>query len=199
MYTIALLWRLTRNKYRQSILYLLERVGIKKSKVVVYKVDLGNIVYPNDKAFPLDVTYKLCTKEDINKLPNRFVKSGFQRDLENGHNMIAAFLNGAIIGYAWFSTQKVYATEIERWVDFDGVYGWRWFVAPNFRKQGLGKKIIENALTMAKALGNKELYTLTETDNLPAQKVLESMGFKKQKIISYVRLFNFKRWMEKQL
>lgn len=163
-------------------------------------IDLGDIVYPNDKVFPLpDVTFRLCTKEDINKLPNRFDKSGFQRDLENGHNMIAAFLKERIIGYLWFSTRKVYVPEIETWVDFDGDYGWRWFAAPGFRKKGLGKKLIESHLRLAKTMGKKKIFTIVETNNIPAQKAIESMGFKKQKIISYVKLFNFKRWKEKQL
>ena len=67
----------------------------------------------------------------------------------------------------------------------------------DFRTKGLGKKIVENALRLAKKLGKKDLYAMVDTDNIPAQKILDSVGFTKQKSIAYFKVLTLKRWNER--
>lgn len=190
------MWKLTRNKYVRYGFHLLEQIGIKKSKNFVYMINLENKSVPKEKLPVLhSISIRLCTKEDIDRLPDGHDKSRFLKDLKEGHVMVGAFFNGYIVGWLWLSFQKVYVAEIETWVDFDCGFIWKMFVMQKFRKKGIGKEIIERALKITeKTFEKKEVYAYVETDNIPSQRAFESVGFKKQGIISYFRFFNLKRW-----
>ena len=68
-----------------------------------------------------------------------------------------------------------------------------------FQKKGIGKKIVEQTLKIAKKKSEKKVYAIVDTHNILSQKILESVGFKKLGIISYFRFLNFKRLKEDNL
>ena len=145
-----------------------------------------------------NISIRKCNEKDIKKIPKKYNNSEFLKDLKKGHIMIGAFENDNVIGWIWLSYKKVYVTEIEKWTDFNGGYVWRAHVFNEFRKKEIGKILVEKALKIAEKTSNKkEINSIVETNNIPSQRMLESKGFKKQKIISYFKLFKYKKWKEK--
>ena len=54
------------------------------------------------------------------------------------------------------------------------------YVEPDFRKQGIGEALIKEAMSFAKECGAKFVQLETAVDNFTAQKLYETIGFKKQ-------------------
>ena len=48
-----------------------------------------------------------------------------------------------------------------------------------YRKQGIGKKLLEDIERLAREKGVKRLSAITHPNNIPAQRLFESMGFTK--------------------
>ncbi len=60
------------------------------------------------------------------------------------------------------------------------------FVAPAFRKQGVGQSLMKHSETFARASGAKGLTLKTADDNVAAQRLYESLGWTRDhKFISY--------------
>lgn len=61
----------------------------------------------------------------------------------------------------------------------DGVYELsKMAVAPNFRGRGIGRRLIEHAITQARVLGASSLFLGSSTKLKPAVHLYESMGFR---------------------
>lgn len=54
------------------------------------------------------------------------------------------------------------------------------FVDSDYRKQGIGEELIKTAMSFAKGQGSTFLQLETAIDNLTAQRLYETIGFKKQ-------------------
>ena len=54
------------------------------------------------------------------------------------------------------------------------------FVDSDYRKQGIGEELIKTAMSFAKGQGSTFVQLETATDNLTAQRLYETIGFKKQ-------------------
>lgn len=54
------------------------------------------------------------------------------------------------------------------------------YVAPAFRKQGIGEKLIKQTMDFAKTGGSRFVELSTATDNFTAQSLYEGIGFIKQ-------------------
>jgi ribosomal protein S18 acetylase RimI-like enzyme len=87
-------------------------------------------------------------------------------------------------------------SEIEKWFDVDGAFFWRLFVLNKYRNQGIGEKLIEYGLQSIDKKSYKKAYVVIETNNTSSQRLFESFGFKKQKIISFFRFFSIKKQKE---
>lgn len=189
-------WKITRNKFYILVLDLIDRyIGIKKSKIFLYKKDL-TVLEPESKIkSDSSIRIRNCSMEDIDSSSlTEFNKGVFKNRLKNGHIMTAAFHNNDIVGYAWISFQKVWVAEIEKIMKFDGGYNWGVFVFPQYRRKSIGKKLVKYRLNIARKKGLHSLYSIIETNNIPSQKMVQSLGFNKQKTISFYKLFNHKRW-----
>ena len=133
-----------------------------------------------------------------NTKPERKIKALFLNDIKERQKMVGAFLNSNIIGWNWYVFQKFYSTEIEKWINIDGVFLWRAFVMKKYRKKGIGMQLLEHTLKITKkSYEGKAIFTFTGTHNTISQRMLEFMGFKKQAIISYYRFGNLKKWSVK--
>ncbi|WP_316770454.1 GNAT family N-acetyltransferase [Pedobacter frigiditerrae] len=54
------------------------------------------------------------------------------------------------------------------------------FVDSDYRKHGIGEELIKTAMSFAKGQGSTFVQLETATDNLTAQRLYETIGFKKQ-------------------
>jgi ribosomal protein S18 acetylase RimI-like enzyme len=188
--------KITRNKFYILVLDLIDHyLGIKKSKVFLYKKDL-TVLEPESKIkSDSSIHIRVCNIEDIDRSSlTELNKMMFKNRLKNENIMIAAFHHSDIVGYAWISFQKVWVAEIEKTMEFNGGYNWGVFVFPKYRRKSIGKKLVKYRLNIARKKGAHSVYSIIETNNTPSQKMVQSLGFKKQKIISFYKLFNKKRW-----
>ncbi len=62
------------------------------------------------------------------------------------------------------------------------------FVAPEARKQGVGKALIAEAENLVKERGDKALVLETAQDNAPAQALYEKLGFSKESDVYHYSL-----------
>ncbi|MCL7987503.1 GNAT family N-acetyltransferase [Sphingobacterium sp. lm-10] len=113
------------------------------------------------------------------KSDKELAKIFIRQRLENNESVI--FLatdstSGAAMGftqlYPKFSSMRV----TKNWILND------LFVDPNYRKQGIGEKLIHEAMAFARQDGATRLYLSTAVDNLTAQRLYEQVGFEKQGI-----------------
>ena len=56
------------------------------------------------------------------------------------------------------------------------------FVVSDYRKQGIGEKLIKTAMNFAKIQGSTFVQLETAVDNFTAQSLYETIGFKKQEL-----------------
>ena len=187
-------------QWLRYLFYILERIGIKVAKSILYMKNID--VNENFDKNYIDLEYisiRCCTKEDINSYFKGDKKLRFNEDLKQGHIMIGVFFNQDLVAYSWLSFQKVYATEVEKWVDVEGGYIWRGFTTKKYRNKGIGKEMLRYSFKITKEKGIHHVYSVTDAYNIPARKALEKMDFKRQRIMTYMRVFNLEKRSERKI
>lgn len=51
------------------------------------------------------------------------------------------------------------------------------FISPDYRRQGIGTRLLNTVLSLCRSRGAKEITLLTGDDNIPAQAFYKSLGF----------------------
>ena len=181
-------------KFFFTLDYLLKKIGINFTKVYIYSIKLDNFVF---REFKTDnIVIKECTMDDLDKFGE--LKDLFLSDIQNGHILVAAFLDDEWIGYNWISLKPIEVEEVERVIHFDGAYLYRAYVKNEYRKKGIMNQITNFTLNQVKnKYGKNEAYAITETANIPGNKTLESIKFSRVGSIEYSRIFLWKKYKEK--
>ena len=119
--------------------------------------------------------------KELMKLYDEFVEESrysegdqdsFQEVLASTENFISvAEDKGKLVGFVTFSTRWVvrYPAPI---AEMDELY-----VKPDYRRQGLGSKLVEEILKKAAELGCSRMFIDTHIKHEAAQKLSEKMGF----------------------
>jgi GNAT superfamily N-acetyltransferase len=81
-----------------------------------------------------------------------------------------AEIDGRVLGFA------LYQHHPSSWVAGDDCYLEDLFVAPEARGQGLGRRLIEDLTTLARARGWHRIYWLTEQDNHAARALYDQVS-----------------------
>ena len=174
--------------------YLLKKIGINFFKAYIYSIKLDDFVFEEPKKD--NIIIKECTMDDLDKFGE--LKDLFLSDMQNGHILIAAFLDNQWIGYVWISLKPIEVEEVERFIHFEGGYLYRAYVKNEYRKMGIMNQITNFTLNRIKSKYNKnEVYAITETANIPANKNLASQNFSVVGTIKYSRFFFWKKYEEK--
>ena len=174
--------------------YFLKKVGINFTKAYIFSINLDDFVFEefNDNDFII----KECNMDDLNKFGE--LKDLFLSDMQNGHILVAAFLEDQWMGYNWISLKPKEVEEVERIIHFNGAYLYRGYVKNEFRQRGVFKDLLYFTLNLIKNKYNKnEVYGITETANIPTIKALEKNGYSKVGIIKYSKIFSWKKYEEK--
>lgn len=103
---------------------------------------------------------------------SKYDNDSFQMVLNNPNaSILLAEKEDKIIGFATFSVRAVvrYPKPI---AELDEL-----FVAPEFRKQGIGKRLLQTVLEGARELGCYRLYIESHYDHKAAHALYEEMGF----------------------
>ncbi|GBC91992.1 Ribosomal-protein-alanine acetyltransferase [bacterium HR15] len=94
-------------------------------------------------------------------------EEAFRRDLRNS----AAFylvlrVDGKIVGYAggWFVVDEIHITNIA--------------IVPEYREQGLGRRLLHRLLSIARERGMRRATLEVRIGNIPAQNLYKKFGFR---------------------
>jgi hypothetical protein len=174
--------------------YFLRKVGINFTEANIFSINLDDFVF--EESNDSDFIIKECNMDDLDKFGD--LKDLVRSDMEDGRIMVAAFLDDDWVGYNWISLKPIEVEEVERVIHFDGAYIYRGYVKAQYRKMGVMKKIKYFTLNQIKSKYNKNLvYSMTETANLPGNKMLEGSKFSRVGTVKYSRIFLWKRYEEK--
>ncbi len=79
-------------------------------------------------------------------------------------------------------------------VGFDGHRGWVYYlaVAPERRRQGLGRRMMAEAETWLQARGAPKIQLMVRDDNEAALGFYEALGLERQKVATFGRFFEAK-------
>jgi ribosomal protein S18 acetylase RimI-like enzyme len=83
--------------------------------------------------------------------------------------MVVAVADGLVVGQVAACIHRHPDQATELYVDNLGV-------APDFRRQGIARRLIETMLDLGRSLGCEEWWVGTEEDNLPARSLYETFG-----------------------
>jgi len=185
-------------KYLKFLYSILERIGQKNTKQILFitNTDENKSVNKSHNILQI-ISVRCCTKEDINTFFEGDKKLRFREDLDQGHVMIGGFIKKDLVAYAWLNYQKIYINKIEKWIDFKEGYIWKGSTKEKKPHKGIKLEMLRHALKIAKDEGKKDIYALTDVSNIPTQRALESIGFKKQQIIAYSKFFNIQEQITK--
>ena len=116
-----------------------------------------------------------------------------------GHLCFAAYVGGAIVGYAWVGFDAA----------FDGTSGWRdiviarlkekeaylydGFVLPEHRSKKIAQRIYQYAIVHLRREGFERLYAAVSRDNVASVKALLGCGFRPIRGFGYVNLLGLRR------
>jgi ribosomal protein S18 acetylase RimI-like enzyme len=173
--------------------YLLKKVGINFTEASIFSINLDDFVF--EEYYDNDFIIKECNMDDLDKFGD--LKDLFLSDMEEGHILVAAFLDDEWVGYNWISLKPKEVEEVERFIHFDGAYLFRAYVKEEYRQMGVMKKIKYFTLNRIKSKYNKnKVYSITETANIPGNKMLESLKFYRVGTVKYSRIFSWKKYEE---
>jgi ribosomal protein S18 acetylase RimI-like enzyme len=173
--------------------YLLRRVGINFTEAYIFSINLDDFVF--DEFYDNDFIIKECNMNDLDKFGD--LKDLFLSDIEDGHILVAAFLDDEWVGYNWVSLKPKEVEEVERFIHFDGAYLFRAYVKEEYRQMGVMKKIKYFTLNRIKSKYNRnKVYSIIETANIPGNKMLESLKFSRVGTVKYSRIFSWKKYEE---
>ena len=199
---------LSRSRYILAARYVMQRIGLKYVKELVYERPLGTEIPAVKTSIPVEV--RTVSTEDIQK-------SGLYQGIRmasgddpmqhnealgricNGNVCFVAMVENKVAGFAWLYFQKrKYEPAIEREETFrdDEALIYDTFVLSEFRRKGVGSKLNEESLRYLKSKGYKKVLVYVQADNIPSIKSFETVGFYPTKIITCLRIFKFKRITE---
>lgn len=98
--------------------------------------------------------------------PQRWTAAMFWNELANGHDYIAAFENGELVGYAGM----VVMPPNEAWINTIGVRRDR-------QRRGIGRRLLEELLAIARRRGVRHTLLEVAVDNVGAQRLYRAFGF----------------------
>lgn len=201
---------LSRSRYILAARYVLQRIGLKYVKELVYE-------RPFDTEIAA-VTTKVRVK--VRTVSIGDIKNGLYEGIRlasgdepvqhnealgricNGNICLVAMVENKVAGFAWLYLKKrKYEPAIEREETFrdDEALIYDTFVFPEFRKNSIGSKLNEEGLRYLKSKCYKKSLVYIETDNIPSIKSFSAVGFYPTKIITCLRIFKFKRIKERPI
>jgi ribosomal protein S18 acetylase RimI-like enzyme len=94
------------------------------------------------------------------------------------HHIVVAIIDNQVIGFA-SAVHYVHPDKpTELWINEVGV-------AEEHQNKGIGKAIMKELIQLGKSLGCVNAWVLTESDNLPANRLYQSAGGEKSETVMY--------------
>jgi ribosomal protein S18 acetylase RimI-like enzyme len=117
-----------------------------------------------------------------------------------GQYVFECVLDGQVVGHVYACFTKSYLQEVRRELPFDGLYMYNALVSPEFRGEGIARKMVTKAINFARTKDQgRFIYAITEKHYIASSRLLEVMGFTNARTISYVGFGSWDRYREKTL
>jgi ribosomal protein S18 acetylase RimI-like enzyme len=136
----------------------------------------------------MDVTIKRLTSADaaiLDHIADDVFDEPVDRDrlvaylAATGHFMLVAVADGVVVGQCAAVIHRHPDKPTELYLDEVGV-------APNFQRQGIARRLVDEMLALGRAEGCEEAWVGTEHDNVPAQRLYGSGGAAAEPFLMYV-------------
>lgn len=199
----------SRYRYILVVRYILCRLGLKYVRMLVYGRSLDSPIPEIETRVPVHV--KIFSAGDASSGVFRGVKLTSGDDpvthdktlsrIASGNDVcLVATVNGVAAGYAWILLHGTnYEPAIEREERFANGQSliYQRLVFQEFRKLNIGDKLNEERLRFLREHGYKYCWIYVQSDNVPAIRSNEKVGFHLVKTITILRIFGFKRLRER--
>ena len=135
----------------------------------------------------MSIEYRLLGEDDIDVLTNvdddvfdhDVVPEMAERFLADpGHYIAVALDQGTVVGIGTANEYLHPDKPVQFWVAEMGV-------ATPYRRRGIGTRLLEMLLDVARELGCEEIWLGTEEDNAPARALYRSLGGKEEPFVMY--------------
>lgn len=192
--------RRTVNDWHASIVLpqLFWKTGLKYAKIFLWKRRLTDDIPPIKTEIPVKI--RLASIHDLKR--SRLLKGEAAKRVNKGDLGFIAIWNGMTVGYLWASLQKkVHIKEVEREISLNTgeVYLYDGFVLLSFRRKGLFKKLLEEALRYFKSRNMEKIIAGSLTNNKASEKAFKALGFRPFRLLKLVKIFRFKKFEEHEL
>jgi ribosomal protein S18 acetylase RimI-like enzyme len=98
---------------------------------------------------------------------------------EPGHHMLVALHGGEVVAQVAAVVHRHPDKPTELYIDEVGV-------TPDFQRQGIARKMLDQMFALGRSLGCEEAWVGTESDNVPARGLYESRGAEAEPFVMYV-------------
>jgi len=199
---------LSRSRYILAARYLINRIGLKYVKGIVYGRPLN--IELAEVATVLPISVKLVSIDDINNKKYLRTKLSSGDDLvkhqetvdrlNSGDMCFIAELDNTIVGFSWLSFNRIkYENAYEREITLneDEALIYDRMVFRGFRMSGVSNKLNEEQLNFLRINNYKKSLVIIRSDNIPSIKSFEKFGFYPEKYLICLRIFWFKKTFER--
>jgi len=166
-------------------------------QVIIYERPLTNMPSINTK---IKVSVKRASMDDLKRI---YVirarnKNGLSKRLNDGHLCFIAERKGDPVGYCWVAFRELYIIEIDRKIKFDNAEACIYdvFVFPEYRRKKIYQKMLVEIFRFLKKKGYKKAFINVLSTNIPSQRGVEHVGFKRIKNVTFLKLFGLKKYAE---
>ncbi len=148
----------------------------------------------------IKVTIRAAVEDDLDKFKGivneRKIKL-FRKRFKKDRICFIALDQEKIAYFGWISFDDEYESIFQIMVKVNDKEAY-WFdchVIPQYRHNGLHSAVTAKALIYLKDKGCKKVLTHVMKDNIYSRKAFEKVGFKEKRMVTLIKLFNFKHYI----
>lgn len=148
----------------------------------------------------IKVTIRAAVEDDLDKFKGmvneRKIKL-FRKRFKKDRICFIALDQEKIAYFGWISFDDEYESifQIRVKVNHKEAYWFDCHTMPQYRYNGLHSAITAKALIHLNDKGCKKVLTHVMKDNIYSRKALEKVGFKEKRMVTLIKLFNFKHYI----
>ena len=148
----------------------------------------------------IKVTIRAAVEDDLDKFKGivneRKIKL-FRKRFKKDRVCFIALDQEKIADFGWISFDDEYESifQIRVKVNDKEAYWFDCHTMPQYRLNGLHSAVTAKALIYLKDKGCKKVLTHVMKDNIYSRKAFEKVGFKEKRMVTLIKLFNFKHYI----
>lgn len=148
----------------------------------------------------IKVTIRKAVEDDLNKfkgIVNERKIELFRERFKKNRICFIALDQKKIAYFGWISVEDEYESncQIKVKINDKEAYWFDCYTLPEYRRNGLHSALTVKALIYLKDKGCKKVLTLVMKNNIYSRKAFRKVGFKEKKIVTLIKIFNFKHYI----